>query len=330
MKIVIVNASVIPVTAYGGTERVIWFLGKELAKMGHGVTFLVNKGSHCDFARIINYEKGREISDQIPSCADIVHFNFTPPNIQKIKKPYVITMHGNCNDYREFDRNTIFVSRDHAARFGSASYVHNGLDWNDYALPDFSNNRNYFHFLGHAAWRVKNVQGAIDLIIKTKKERLKILGGYRFNLNMGLRLTLSLRAKFCGMVGGRKKDMLLNGSKGLIYPVKWNEPFGLSVIESLYFGCPVFGTPYGSLTEIVNNDVGYLSNKADDLADAIDNANTYAAKTCHEYAVENFNSRKMTQAYLDKYEKILANEVLNESKPRLKEKQKDKFLKWIN
>jgi glycosyltransferase involved in cell wall biosynthesis len=329
MRIVIVSTSVIPVKSYGGTERVIWYLGKELVKMGHDVTYLVNKGSYCDFAKVINIDTTKEISAQIPSGADIIHFNFTPPDIQKIKKPYVITIHGNCNDCSEFDRNTIFVSANHAKRFQSASYVYNGLDWSDYTSPSFSENRNYFHFLGDAAWRVKNVQGAIDVVYKTRKEKLKILGGYRFNLNMGFRLTLNLRTSFCGMVGGLKKDRLLNGSKGLISPVKWNEPFGLSIIESLYFGCPVFGTPYGSLTEIVNTDVGYLSNKADDLVNALENHHTYSAKTCHEYAVEKFNSEKMTRAYLEKYEKVLAKEVLNQNNPRLKERQKDKFLEWI-
>lgn len=55
MNIVLVIGSVIPVTAYGGTQRVIWYLGKELVKLGHCVTFLAGRGSTCDFARAFGF-----------------------------------------------------------------------------------------------------------------------------------------------------------------------------------------------------------------------------------------------------------------------------------
>ena len=154
-----------------------------------------------------------------------------------------------------------------------------------------------------------------------------MLGGVRFNFNMGMRFTFSPRIKFCGMVGGEQKDRLLNGSKGLIFPVRWHEPFGLAIIESLFYGCPVFGTPYGSLPEIVNNDVGFLSYKKDEVLNAM-LYNKYDARHCNDYAVEEFNSKKMALAYLAKYEKILAGEKLNKSAPVLKHIQETKFLPW--
>jgi hypothetical protein len=52
MRILIVNDTKIPVEGYGGTERVIWYLGEELSKMGHKVTFLVREGSACPFAKV--------------------------------------------------------------------------------------------------------------------------------------------------------------------------------------------------------------------------------------------------------------------------------------
>ena len=52
---------------------------------------------------------------------------------------------------------------------------------------------------------------------------------------------------------------LLNASRGLIFPVRWHEPFGLAVIESLYFGCPVFATPYGALPELVQEVLDKLA-----------------------------------------------------------------------
>lgn len=324
MKILIAYQGIIPVTNYGGTERVIWYLGKELSKLGHAVTFLVNKGSHCDFAKVIFLDPTQRLTDQIPEEVDIIHFNFFPS--VHITKPYIITMHGNINDDRKFDLNTVFVSANHAERFGSKAFVHNGLDWDDYQQPSFNNTRPHYHFLGNAAWRVKNVQGAINIIHQTKKEKLKVLGGTRLNFSMGFRLTTSPRIRFYGMVGGEKKFSLLNGSKGLIFPVRWHEPFGLAITESLFFGCPVFGTPYGSLPEIVNSEVGFLSTKIIELKEAIESNNNFSAKVCNEYAVENYNSKKMALQYLEKYSTVLNGGMLNTINPSLIQVQTERFL----
>lgn len=328
MHILIVNNTVVPVKLYGGTERVIWYLGKELVKLGHKVSFLVKQGSYSDFARVIFIDETKPIIEQIPDDVDIVHFNFAPVGIEKIKKPYIITMHGNLNDKRDLDKNTVFVSKNHAERFGSEEFVHNGLDWDDYTKPSLDNKRNYYHFLGNAAWRVKNVKGSIDIINSSKKERLKVLGGKRFNFKMGLRFTFSPKVNFYGMVGGEKKDKLLNGSKGLIFPVRWHEPFGLAIIESLYFGCPVFGTPYGSLPELVPPEVGVLSNNKNTLIEAIKNSQDFSPIACHNYAVKKFNSKKMALSYIDKYERVISGETLNKTNPQLKEIQTEKFLPW--
>lgn len=327
MRILIVNPGIIPVTLYGGTERVIWYLGKELVKMGHEVTYLVAQGSSCDFAQVLHIDGSKKISEQIHKAVDIIHLNYHPQDVEDISNPHVVTAHGNW-DYPKFDKNTIFVSRNHADRYGSDSYVYNGLDWDDYSQPDYSTKRDYFHFLGNAAWRVKNVQGAIDVIKRTKREKLKVMGGNRMNVKMGFRLTTSPRVSFYGMVGGKKKYQMINDSKGLIFPVKWHEPFGLAIIESLYYGCPVFGTPYGSLPELVTPETGYLSSSAASLADAIENSSKYSHKGCHDYAIENFNSKKMAESYLKKYEQVLEGESLNTEAPKIKDRQFEKFIEW--
>jgi glycosyltransferase involved in cell wall biosynthesis len=327
LNILIINDSRIPVTKYGGTERVIWCLGKELVKMGHKVSYLVREGSYCDFASVLFIDPSKKISEQIPDHIDIVHFNH-PVNEPPVHKPHVVTIHANRNDNYIFDINTIFVSKNHAGRFGSTSYIYNGLDWDDYGKPELNKERNYFHFLGDASWRIKNVKGAINTILQTPSEKLKVLGGNRLNFRMGFRFTLSPRISFAGMVGGDEKNKLLQGSKGLIFPVRWQEPFGLAITESLYMGCPVFGTPYGSLPEIVNDQVGYLSNKSSELANAIQNVDGYSRQHCHEYALDTFNSRKMAEAYLERYQRVLNGENLNAQKPQLIQPQTEKFLEW--
>lgn len=328
MKILIVNTGIIPVNLYGGTERVIWGLGKELVKLGHEISYLVKQGSYSDFASVIHIDESKPILEQITNDYDVVHFNFRPKGLENMSIPYIITMHGNINNLSEFDNNTVFISQNHATRHNSNSFVYNGLDWSEYSRPEFKNNRNYFHFLGNAAWRVKNVSGAINVIKKTKTEKLKVLGGVRFNINMGIRFTFSPKISFAGMVGGKEKYDLINGSKGLVFPVKWNEPFGLAIIESLYYGCPVFGTPYGSLPELVTEDVGYLSNNSDELAESVLNFNNFSRKRCHEYVMEEFNSKKMALEYLKKYDKVISGDKLNTNPPKLLKLQEQKWLDW--
>lgn len=326
MNILIVLPSVIPAHKYGGTERVIWYLGKELKGLGHEVTFLVNEGSVCDFAKVLFLDKNKTIEDQIPSRIDLVHFHYVNPEI--ISKPYIITMHVNDDDLGILDKNTVFISRNHAERFGSKMYVHNGLDWNDYGDPNLAVSINSFHFLGNAAWRVKNLQGAIDTIKQTKNERLNVLGGHRINFKMGFRFTLSPRVSFYGMVGGEEKNNLLRSSKGLVFPVRWHEPFGLAIIESLYFGCPVFGTPYGSLPELVKSEVGFLTDSKSKLAEALQNSDSFSRATCHTYAMEEFNSKKMAMHYAKMYERVLNGECLNNDPPELMSSQNKGLLQF--
>ena len=312
MNITIVNPSKIPALLYGGTERVIWYLGKELAKLGHKLTYLVATGSVCDFGDIKIYNPQQPINEQISETTDIVHFNF--PVKEKILKPYITTIHGNSSLGQEFDINTVFVSKNHAKRHNSNSFVYNGLDWDDYGKPELNNTRLYFHFLANASWKVKNLKGAIK-IFSQANEKLAVLGGNRLNFKMGFRLTLNPNIRFYGMVGGETKMGLLQKSKGLIFPVLWDEPFGLALSESMYFGCPVFGTPYGALPEIVRNDTGFLSDNSKDLANAIANVKTFNRKIISDYALETFNSKQMALEYLRKYETVLSGKTLNEKKP---------------
>lgn len=305
MNVLIVQNSVFPALLYGGTERVLWYLAHELHKMGHQVSLLCKSGSECPFANCIIYNPQKHINEQIPDDIDIIHFNTSELGYTG-DKPYVVTIHGNYNAV--IPKNAIFVSRNHAERHDSQNFVYNGLDWDDYGELNKSEPRAYYHFLGKAAWRVKNVRGAINIIKQLPGEKLYVLGGTRLNFKMGFRFTISPKVRFKGMVGGNKKNRLLQHSKGLIFPVKWDEPFGLAITESLYCGCPVFGTPYGSLPELVPSDVGFLAEDMNDIAEHIKNHYNYTHSRCHEYARDLFNSRIMAENYVRYYERILQGE----------------------
>jgi glycosyltransferase involved in cell wall biosynthesis len=194
--------------------------------------------------------------------------------------------------------------------------VYNGIDWSDYGTVNLTKKRAGYHFLGEAAWKVKNLKGAMTVTKALPGEYLEVLGGYRFNFKMGMRFTFSPKIHFKGMVDDVQKKQVIEQSKGLLFPVTWHEPFGLAVTESLYFGSPVFGTPYGSLPELITSDVGFLTNNATTLINYLKDNPVYSPRICHEYACDLFNSKIMAEAYLKKYETVLNGQPLNTNAPQ--------------
>jgi glycosyltransferase involved in cell wall biosynthesis len=313
MNILIYHNALLPVSAYGGTERMVWWLGKFLAQLGHKVSFLVKAGSTATFAEILAYDSSKSLDAQIPDYIDVVHLNQQPQEI--LRKPFVVTQHGNTSTWDILHQNTIFVSQNHAQRNGAEAFVYNGLDFEAYGKPDFTLARKHVHFLAKAAWRVKNVKGAIE-IAKYSHEKLVVMGGSRLNFKMGFRFTLDRHVKFYGMIGGKQKLTLLNESKALLFPVLWHEPFGIALVESLYMGCAVLGTAYGSLPEIVIPEVGFLSNQKHQLVEQLQDNNHFSMKRCHEYAQDVFSAKTMAEKYLRYYEMVLAGKPLNTQLPK--------------
>lgn len=311
MEICIVDhGAPLPARDYGGTERVIWGLGKSLSNMGHKITFLVPEGSTCDFAEVIFLDKSVDLNEQIPENIDFVHLNLFPE--QPLQKPYLITCHGNVPEKGELDPNIVFISRNHAERYNGDVFVYNGLYWDDYPKPEFKTERAGFHFLGKASWKVKNLKGAIK-IANVHGKKLDVIGGKKWtsrNIKRGFLDLFKSSIVYHGMLGDKEKFEIIYNSKGLIFPVNWNEPFGLAIIESLYGGCAVFGTPNGSLPELVTPKTGFLGCSAKEIADAIETFE-YDPRYCHEYAVENFHSNRMAKDYLKLYNRILNGENLN-------------------
>jgi len=306
MHILIVNNTVIPARDYGGTERVIWWLGKELVRLGHKVTYLTAPGSSCPFAEVLTYDPRRPFNQLIPATVDILHLhcrvNETP------KKPYLMTHHGNSYPEKTFDINTVFVSRNHAQRNGAEAFVYNGLDVEEYGLVDFLRHRKYLLFLAYAKRPDKNLADCLRIARRTKNI-LAVIGGKPKWYNW------RPWAEYKGFLAGDDKHQVLQESQALLFPVRWHEPFGLAVIEAMYFGCPVIGTPYGSLPELVRQDVGFLSNRRSKMIEAVRSLGQFDPRRCNRYVCENFTSHQMTQNYLRLYEKVLNKKPLNPRPP---------------
>lgn len=326
MHICIAIDAAIPARLYGGTERVVVWLGRALHELGHRVSFLARAGSRCDFAPVIVYDASRPIDAQIPADADIVHAHSEHMLPQGM--PHCLTIHGNTREPHTFIANSIFVSRSHAAKHGATAFVHNGLDGRDYGPPLLDRQGERLAFLAKAAWKVKNVRGAIR-VARRAGLPLDVLGGHRLNLKMGFRLTLDPNVRFHGMVGDTEKDAVLRQARGLLFPVLWPEPFGVAVIEAMYFGLPVFATPYGALPELVDQDSGWLSTEGPELAEAI-RSRRYDKRAIHERWQAHFTHLNMARGYLEHYERILAGESLHPGPVRAPAVRPDKLLPWHN
>jgi glycosyltransferase involved in cell wall biosynthesis len=120
-----------------------------------------------------------------------------------------------------------------------------------------------------------------------------------------------LHVRFRGMVDDHAKAEVLARSRGCIFPVTWHEPFGLAVVESLYYGSPVFGTPYGALPELVPSSLGVLSASSEVLADGVRRWETFDPEACHAHAREQFGARRMARDYLGLYEEVAGGATLN-------------------
>jgi glycosyltransferase involved in cell wall biosynthesis len=94
----------------------------------------------------------------------------------------------------------------------------------------------------------------------------------------------------------------------------------------MYFGCPVFATPYGAVPELINEETGFLSTSVDDLAYAIKKSSDFDSIKIHDRAKNLFSATFMANQYLKYYERVLNGEALNKNVPTLKEEVKSKYL----
>jgi glycosyltransferase involved in cell wall biosynthesis len=305
MKIVHVIWTQFPIEAYGGTERVCYWLAKAQAEMGHDVTVLCKPGSKLSFAKTLELPDSiSELDSLLPKGTEILQLYGTPK--YQIRSPYLVNIGGNGEPGEEFSPNTVFVSKNHAERHGWTEFVYNGIDLSEYPLR--VKKENYLLFLAKASWRVKNLKGAIKIARKANVP-LEIAGGsapfwqkWRGGVHSN------------GMVGGAKKLELLQGAKALLFPVLWNEPFGLAVIESLACGTPVIATPRGSLPEIVDSTCGRLEDSISGLVRAVEELK-FDPHRCRARVENKFTHMHMAEKYLFYYKKILSEGKLREGFP---------------
>ncbi len=300
MKIALVHNAKFPVKGYGGTERVVSWLAKGLCERGIEVVLSCAPDSQCPYAKVVPFNE--KIYTEL--ACDVVHYFNTPPEIPDY--PHLVTLGGNGKVGENYSINTVFVSQNHAYRHGASAFVYNGLDPDEYI---FEKDRDkYLVFLAKASWSVKNVKGAVRIARKSHRS-LHIMGGSRKFFN-------GWRDVFWeGMVDGEVKAKWLSKAAGLLFPVLWHEPFGIAVVEALVSGAPVIATPFGSLPELVNSQVGKICLSEAEMVEAVSHLDRYSSTVCRDWALSKFHYKLMVDKYISYYEKVLNRNTLNKILP---------------
>jgi hypothetical protein len=295
-----------PVAGYGGTERVCFWLAQAQSEMGHEVTVLCRPGSRLPFGRVVEIpEKIESLDAYLPPDTDIVQLYGTPG--YQISAPFLVNIGGNGQPGEQFPANTVFVSANHAARHGWSEFVHNGINLAEY--PFQPRKENSALFLAKASWRVKNLRGAIQ-IARAAGLPIEVAGG-RAPLWEHWRGGV----KSHGTVDGAEKLALLQKAAVYLFPVVWEEPFGISVVEALASGTPVVVTPRGALPEIVTPACGVIGNTFSELVEAVEKARRLDPGACRARVEEAFTHQHMAEKYLFYYKRILAHGKLRDGIP---------------
>ncbi len=313
MRIALCHDALIPPPDYGGTERVIVWLARALVELGHQVTLVARPGSALPGTRFVPLRPGVPWDELVPADVELLHL-WAPPNPAP-RRPFLVTIGGNGQPGEVFERNTVFVSRKHAENHGSVNFVHNGLDPSE--LPCDSDRKDHFVFLAKASWSVKNLDGAVA-IARAAGVRLEVLGSRSLPGKLHRWIPRIRGVRYHGMVGDAEKREVLRNARGLLFPVRWHEPFGIAITEALASGCPVFGTPYGSLPEIITPEVGVMSHEAALLVKGVRRAleGAYRPEICRSRVFEGFTADAMARKYLQYYAQVLNQGGLEGGKPR--------------
>jgi glycosyltransferase involved in cell wall biosynthesis len=308
MKVVFHHPHPLPVIAYGGIERIIFWHMVELVRMGLQVVLIGHADSKVTehgIQLIPHSNQEQNWEELIPSDADIIHLFYNHQCKTKIQT--INTIQGNGKIGEKFILNSVFVSKKHAENHGSKSFVYNALNLNEYPFVETKKEWNRFLFLAKASWRVKNLKHAVSAC-RAAGKHLEIVGGRWIGLSRYIHSH--------GIIGGETKMNLINKSDALIFPVRWHEPFGIAIIEAMSLGLPVIGSPYGSLPELITPETGIIVKNHEELTEVLKNpTRKFDSMVIRKYIEENFCMNKHASAYLALYQKVIKGENLNLDNP---------------
>lgn len=326
-----------PPDKYGPWELVVANLAKGLVGLGHDVTVFATKdssiNSFCKLEAICPtpWEESDDVDPKvmeyqhISHCFEMAdkfdvihnHFDFMPLAYSRLVDiPIVTTIHGFSSEkilpiYQKYtnDKNCHYVAISEANRHPTLTYtatIYHGVDSrNKYSNP--SGHAKDLLFLG----RLHPDKGPEDAIkiAKLSNHRLYIGGLIQDRTYFDEVILPNIDNEqiiYLGCIGEKEKASLYPKIKALLHPIYFEEPFGLSVAESLMQGVPVIAYNRGSMRELIINEMnGYLVSGIDEAIQKLQLISNLSHNDIRQDALERFSLDKMCQAYSELYYSIM-------------------------
>jgi len=333
MKIAILSAIAwrTPPRNYGPWEQVASNITEGLIAAGHDVTLFATQDSltqgRLNAVVPKGYAEDPGIDAKVAECLHISnlmeragefdlihnHFDFLPLTYSKLcGVPMITTIHGFSSDriipvYKKYNDSTYYVSISDSDRHPDLDYlatVYNGLKLSDFTFNPVP--EDYLLFFGRIH-PDKGTAEAIEIALKSKK-RLLIAGLIQDEnyYNERVKPYLNDDIQYLGNADAEKRQQLLGNALALLHPIRFNEPFGLSVAESMLCGTPVIAFNKGSMPELIKDGkTGFLVEGIDKAVEAVQMLPGIDRKACNLWASSQFSQEKMVNDYLKCYHTIL-------------------------
>jgi glycosyltransferase involved in cell wall biosynthesis len=325
----------VPPKDYGGTELFIAQLAEGLKKRGLEVVVYTNGESAVDVEKRWMYptaqwpikvdghsflkdvEHSAWATQDAASYCDLLHLHAAPALTYSrfVDLPIVCTLHGPHDPklseiYAHYPQVHYVCISDSQCRQESMPRmrtIHHGIDLSCYELR--TDKQQYLSFIGRIA-PIKGVHLAID-VAKRAGIPLKIAGDvqpmYRDYFEAKVKPEIDGQfIEYIGLADLRAKNELLGNSLAMLFPIQWNEPFGLVMVEAMACGTPVLALGGGSVVEVVQDGVsGYVCRSVRELAKRVTQLN-FDPAALRRYVEENFSLELMVAKYADLYSEAVA------------------------
>lgn len=236
------------------------------------------------------------------------------PTIELLGKPFVNVMHLNlfpqlAEIFQNFETHIITISNAQRKKFPNLNYtatVYNGVEVDKFTFNQTP--QDYLLMMGTVG-RHKNQAEAI-VVAKKLGMRLVLAGKIRDKDYFDeIRKDIDgEQIKYLSEVSFKEKINLYENAKAFIFPILWDEPFGLVMIEAMSCGTPIIAFNKGAVSEVVKNgSTGFIVENGDQMAEAVKKIDSIDRKDCRKHVEENFTIEKM----VDGYEKALGKSVDN-------------------